>query len=192
MAGRSVTALVADPIQTRNGIPVGMDHSPGGAVAAVDEYIAAEQSTVERDPARFAALVSEDYVPSLHGSARAGARADRRQDPAGMRLWARGGQSFTTIGAHRLDWYRGDSAQVTSWVGQVFWGPGQPPCQAWEFDQATVVWQAGRWRVSGMTTLPAVAPAPAKLPQATSRDDSGAAFDTELAGFAPVSYGSPQ
>jgi hypothetical protein len=187
-----VTALVADPIQTRNGIPVGMDHSPGGAVAAADEYVATEQATVERAPATFVALVSEDYVRSVQRTVLAGARGDRQRDPAGMRLWTRGGQNYTTIGAHRLDWYRGDLAEVTAWVGQVFWGPGQPPCQAWELGQTTLAWRGGRWRVSSMRALSAPAPAPAQLPQASSGDDSSAAFHAELAGFTPVSYGSPQ
>jgi hypothetical protein len=187
-----VTVLVADPIQTRNGIPVGMDHSPGGAVAAADEYIATEQSMVERDPAGFAALVSEVYTRSLEGTARATARADRRDDPAGMRLWGRGGQSFTTIGAHRLDWYRGDSAQVAAWIGQVLWGQGQRPCQVWGLGRVSLIWQTGRWKVSSMRMLSVPAPTPAALPQASPSDDNGAAFDSELSGFTPVGYGAAQ
>jgi hypothetical protein len=171
---------------------VGVDHTPTGAVAAADDYVASEQATVERDPERFAALVSEDYVPDLTASALTGARADRAGDPGGMRLWAKGGQSLTAIGAHRLDSYRGGAAQVTLWVGQIFWGPGRPPCQVWGLTRATLVWQGGRWQVSSMITLPTPAPAPAALPQASRADETSAVFGSQLDGFTPVSYGSPR
>jgi hypothetical protein len=192
LAGGAASALPGDPIQTRAGIPVGVDHSPAGAVAAADEYVASEQSTVERDPASFAALVAQDYPGWLRQSALAGARADRQTDPGGMRLWADGGQSFITIGAHRLDWYRGASAQVTLWVGQIFWGPGQQPCQVWVLRRAELVWRRGQWEVNSMAALPTAAPAPAELPQASTADTSGAAASSELGGFTPVSYGSPR
>jgi hypothetical protein len=190
--GQAVPRAAPDPVQLQAGVPVGVAHSPNGAVAAADEYLACEQSTVERDPARFSALVSEDYVSALRPSAVGGGHADRQHDPRGMRLWAAGGQSLTVIGAHRLDWYQGDRAQITIWAGQIFWGPGQAPRQVWALGRVDLVWQAGRWRVSSLSTLPSPAPAPAALPQGSSSDDSAAAFDSQLAGFSPVSYGSPQ
>jgi hypothetical protein len=191
-AGQGSPNAAPDPIQMRDGVPVGVGHSQGGAVAAADDYLATEQASVERDPERFQTLVSDDYTTALRESALMGGLADREQDPRGMRLWARGGQSFTVIGAHRIDWYRGDRVQVTAWAGQIFWGPGQPPCQVWSLGQVTLVWRQARWQVTAMSTLPAPAPAPAELPQASAADDSGAAFNAELGGFTPVSYGSPQ
>lgn len=191
LVGRGDPVPAPDPIQNRDGVPIGDDHSPSGAVVAADEYLATEQATVEEDPARFAALVAEDYASGLRDTALAGARADRRADPAGIRLLAAGGRSLTVIGAHRLDRYEGDSARVTLWVGRLFWGPGQAPCQGWELDRVTLVWQRSQWAVSAMSALWTPAPAPANVPQASPLDDSRAAFDSELGGFAPVSYGSP-
>ncbi len=192
VAGTAAHAPAPDPVQTRHEVPVGVQHSPAGAVAAADDYVATEQATVERDPTRFAALVSEDYAGALRASALVEAAADRKRDPRGMRLWADGGESFTTVGAHRLDWYRDNSAQVTVWVGQVFWGPGQPPCQVWGLTRATIVWGNRHWQVTSMDTAPGTAPAPARLPQASPEDDSSARFSSELAGFSSVSYGSAQ
>ena len=192
IAGRAAPAIVPDPVQTHDGVPVGVDHSAAGAVAAADEYLASEQATVERAPGRFAVLVAEDYEPSLRASALAAADEDRLRDPGGMRLWPEGGQSFTLVGAHRLDWYRHDSAQVTAWAGQVFWGPGQSPCQVWSLGRIDLTWRGGRWQVTAMGTLPIAAPTPAALPQAAPSDDSGATFSSELSGFSPVSYGSPR
>jgi hypothetical protein len=191
MIGRTAHAATPNPFELRRDVPVGIDHSPGGAVAAADEYLGTEQATVERDPARFAALVSEDYASGLKVAAIAGAQQHRQRDPRGMTIWARGGESFTVIGAQRLDRYRAESAQITAWAGQVFWGPGQPPCQAWSLGRVTLAWHDDRWEVTGMTTLPSAAPAPAALPQATLADQSAAAFSAQLAGFTAVSYGSP-
>ena len=56
---------------------------------------------VERDPPRFAALVSADYAGALRASALAEAARDRKGDPRGMRLWADGGESFYFCGPHR-------------------------------------------------------------------------------------------
>jgi hypothetical protein len=191
LAGRGADVTSPDPIQTHGGVPVGVEHSRGGAVAAADSYLATEQAAVERDPATFAALVSADYAKGLRAGALAAAEQDRRLDPRGMALWASGGRSFTVIGAHRLDWYRGEEAQVTAWAAQIFWGAGEPPAQAWSLARITLQWSDGRWRVTVMSTLPAAIPAPASLPQAAPSDDSASTFARELAGFSPVSYGSP-
>ena len=190
--GQAASVPAPDPIQVHGGVPVGVAHSPDGAVAAADEYLASEQATVERDPARFSVLVSEDYVSALRTSAVAGAQADRRHDPRGLRLWADGGQSLTVIGAHHLDWYQQDRAEITLWAGQIFWGPGQAPCQVWALGRVDLVWRAGEWRVSSLGTLPSPAPAPAVLPQLSSSNGSATAFDSQLNGLSPVSYGSVQ
>lgn len=192
LVGSAAQATFPDPIQTRDGVPVGVAHSPGGAVAAADDYITVEQATLERDPGRFAALVSQDYAASIKAGSLAAARDERLRDPAGMRLWASGGQSFTAVAAHRLDWYRGGNAEVTTWAGQVFWGPRQPPSQVWALGRADLFWRNGRWEVTAMITLPVPAPAPAALPQAAPVDDKAADFDLRLGGYLPVRYGSPR
>ena len=191
VAGTAVPAAPADPIELRAGAPVGVEHSPSGAAAAADEYVATEQQAVERDPTRFASLVSQDYDASIRRSALAAAAGDRSRDPRGTGLWLAGGESFTAVAAHRLDWYRGDSAQVTTWAVQVFWGPGQPPCQVWGLGATTLAWSGGRWRVTSMSTLPSAAPTPAAAPQASAADSSAARFSTELESFSLVHYGSP-
>jgi hypothetical protein len=190
LAGRAGSVPAADPIDTLSGVPVGVEHSPAGAVAAADDYLVVEQQTVERSPARFAALVSADYVEGARASSLAAAWSDRRRDPVGLALWAGGGESFTVIGADRLDWYRADSARVTTWAGQIFWGPQRSPSQVWAIGQTTLVWRGGRWRVSAITTAPEPAPVPAVLPQAGGRDDTSEVFETRLQGFTPVSYGT--
>ena len=180
-----------NPIVLERGIPVGVQRTRQGAVAAADEYLAVEQETVERNPARFASLVQVAYAPTIRQSTLAAGAAERRSDPAGMTLWADGGQSLTLIGASRLDWYGGGGAQVTSWAAQVFWGPGRAPTQAWALAQTTLAWRNGRWLVLTMRALADPAPSPAALSAADPRNDTSAAFDSQLRGFTPVSYGTP-
>ena len=191
MVGTVVPVRPVDPIELRAGVPVGVEHSAAGAVAAADEYVASEQQVVERDPTRFAALVSQDYDASIRQGALAAARSDRSRDPRGISLWLAGGGSYTAVAAHRLEWYRGDSAQVTTWAVQVFWGPRQPPCQVWGLGSTTLIWRGGGWRVTSMSTLPIAAPTPAAVPQASAADSSAAHFSSELEGFSEVGYGSP-
>jgi hypothetical protein len=191
MAGRATGGHRTTPaIRDIDGVPVSMRHTPAGALAAADSYVAAEQQTVERDPTRFAALVRKAYAPGLRDAALRAARDDRLRDPSGLALWARGGQSLVVIGAHRLDYYRGSLAQVTTWAGQVFWGPGAAPTQTWALGRTTLVWIRDRWRVSAMDTLTSPAPAPADTPQADPRNDTTAVFDGLLRGFTAVRYGT--
>ena len=189
--GRSVTSPARDPVGELHGVPVGVERTRAGAVAAAENYLATEQATVEREPSRFAKLVATDYVFRLRAGALTAAKLDRLRDPRGISLWSRGGQSFTVIGAARLDWYRGDGAQVTTWAGQIFWGPGQQATQVWSLDQTTLIWRAWRWQVSALRTLPQAAPTPSALPQAAPVDDTAAILDASLTGFTAVSYGAP-
>ena len=203
----SVTALVAlggflagragsvagpgAPIEFVGGVPVGVAHTPAGAVAAVDDYLATEQATVDDDPGRFSALVAVDYAAPIRPGVLAAAESDRHRDPVGIPERAGGERSFTVIGADRLDAYGDDAARVTTWAGQFYWGPGQTPAQVWALGQTTLAWTAGRWRVTAMRTLPGPGPAPAATPQAGPGDDSSSVFDRVLGGFTPVTYGAP-
>ena len=63
-----MTAPARDPIEEVRGVPVGVEDTPAGAVAAAEDYLATEQATVERDPARFGALVSADYLARLRAA----------------------------------------------------------------------------------------------------------------------------
>lgn len=171
------------------GVPVGVDHSPAGALAAADSYVAVAYDSVERDPARDARLIGTVYAPSIRASAISGAAAVRRQNPAGMSLWAHGGHNLSLIGARRLDYYRGNFAQATTWNADVFWGPGRSPKQAWVLTQTSLRWGGGRWQVTATATLPTPGPVPTLTPQATAANDSAGAFAGELDGFSAPGYG---
>jgi hypothetical protein len=192
LVGRSLApaAQPADPVITMAGIPVAVDHSPAGALAAADNYVAVSYATVERNPRRDKQLIDTVYAPAIRTSAIAGAATVRSQNVAGMSLWAHGGQNLSLIGARRLDYYHGDEAQVTTWNVDIFWGPGRPPKQAWVLTQTSLRWARGRWLVTTTTTLPTPGPVPAITPQANAANDSQRAFDRDLAGFSAPLYGA--
>jgi hypothetical protein len=183
-------ASPSDTMVQADGVAVGVDHSPAGALAASDNYVAVSYDTVERDPTKDSQLIGAVYAPAIKASAVRGAVATRAENAAAMQLWARGGQNLSVIGARRLDYYRGDDAQVTTWNADIFWGPGRAPKQAWVLTQTSLRWSAGRWRVAATATLPTAGPVPAMTPQADGANDSAAAFRADLAGFSAPSYGA--
>lgn len=192
LAGRALApaSAPADPIDSVGGIPVGVDHSPAGALAAADNYVGVSYDTVERNAARYSRLIDAVYAPGIRVSAARGAATVRQQNPAAMSLWASGGKNLSVIGARRLDYYRGSYAQVTTWNADIFWGRGRPPKQAWVLTQTSLRWSGGRWLVTATSTLPTAGPVPALTPQAAASNDSTAAFTADLAGFSAPVYGA--
>jgi hypothetical protein len=192
LLGRTVAPPPATPdvVNSVRGIPVGVDHSPPGALAAADNYVAVSYGSVERDPATNSRLIDTVYATGIRASALSGAAAVRAQNPDAMSLWRNGGQNLSLIGARRLDYYRGDAAQVTTWNADIFWGPGRQPKQAWVLTQTSLRWSRGTWLVTGTSTLPTAGPVPALTPQASSSNDSVAAFRSSLGGFAAPGYGA--
>jgi hypothetical protein len=180
----------ANPIAYVNGVPVGVEHSPAGALAAADSYLSVEQESVEANPALETRLIETDDAHSYRAADLRSAAAVRAADPAGRRFWARGGRAVWVLGARRLDAYSGDAAQVTAWDGTVYWGGGRPaPGQSWGLDQVSLVWSGGRWLVTNDAKAAPDGPVPASTPQAGGYNQSTPAFDQELAGYTSPPYG---
>jgi hypothetical protein len=183
---------VAAPLTTIGRVPVGVVRSSAGALAAADSYLLVDQATIEQNPGRFGRLVGAVFAPSLRHQVLAQAATVRATDPSGMTLWAAAGRSVTLIGAHRLDRYGHGTAEVTDWIGTVFWGPDQPPKQAWSLARVKLRWSRERWLITGIATrLASPGPVPALTPQANPSDDTSGAFDNTLAGFTAISTGAP-
>src|SRR5436305_2012660 len=67
IAGRAggTRAFAAAPIVELDGVPVGVLHSRGGALAAADSYLLVDQQTIEQDPSRFGAVVREVFASPI-------------------------------------------------------------------------------------------------------------------------------
>jgi hypothetical protein len=177
----------APAVRVIGGVPVGVEDSPAGALAAADNYVALASQWIEQNPGVFAALVAQAFTASSRGGVLAQARAIRRVDVANMKSYEEGGRAVAILAARRLDSYTPTSARVTSWLGGIVWGPRLSPRQTWNLIETTLRWQAGRWRVVSMDTSTTPAPVPAVV-YVNGGNDQAAAF-ARLDGMSAPFYG---
>ena len=176
-------------VRTIDGVPVGVEQSRAGALAAADNYVATVSENVVKDPRLYETLVRRVFAPSEQDYAlREGERA-RTLAPAAVSDYAEGGGAVALIGARRLDTYDGSRAQVTTWLGGVVWGPSRRPTQRWQLVETDLRWDGQRWLVERMRPAERSAPAPA----VTKADDTSAydraTFERELRGMTAPTYG---
>lgn len=177
-------------IRTINGIPVGVQRSREGVLAASDNYIATSSESVVQDPRRFEALVHETFAEPEAKEALADAKRDRQRAPDAVENYAQGGRGLAVVAARRLDTYDDTTATVTSWSGGIVWGPSEKPKQRWLLVETSLRWDGERWRVTDMEE--ATRPAPAPVIVAYNEDDAlrAATFDRELRGMTAPIYGA--
>jgi hypothetical protein len=171
------------------GIPVGVQDTRAGALAAADNYVAIASQTVEQNPVEFAELVGTVYTPTARSGTLAAAVRVRAADVADMRNYAQGGRAVAVIAARRLDRYTPARASVTSWLGGFVWGPGVSPRQSWNLVDTTLTWQRGRWLVASMSTERTPAPVPSVV-FIDGHNNQSAAFDAGLVGMTAPFYGA--
>lgn len=114
-AGKSGGPAAA--IERLDGVPVGVEQTPAGALAAGDNYLALASQSVEQDPSLFAALVAHAYAPEVRSRTLAQAQRLRESDTQNMSNYAQGGRGIAIIAARRLDSYTPQRATITSWLG---------------------------------------------------------------------------
>ena len=172
-----------------HGIPVGIQDTPAGALAAADNYLAVASQTVEQDPAEFAGLVDTVYVAASRANTLTQTARARGADIADMRNYAHGGRAVAVIAARRLDRYTPTRATITSWLGGFLWGPGLSPRQSWNLVDTTLIWRGGRWLVASVSTERTPAPVPSVV-FVDGPNNRSAAFDARLAGMTAPFYGA--
>jgi hypothetical protein len=180
----------AGAIELVGGVPVGVQHTRAGALAAADNYLALASQSVEQDPPVFAALVAQVYAPGLRAGTLAQAQRLRASDVQNMSNYREGGRGIAVIAARRLDSYTPQQATVTSWLGGLVWGPRLAPRQTWNLVDTTLQWQAGRWLVEASSTAPTLAPVPSIVYVDGGNDRAG--VFARLAGMTGPFYGSAE
>jgi hypothetical protein len=183
------TARGAAAVRLITGVPVGVQHSRAGALAASDNYVAVSSETVLQDPTRYASLVREAYTPSYRVRAIREAQALRKRSAESIANYDAGGRALAVVGARRLESYSGDRASVTTWTGGVSWGPGRPPGQRWFFTQTNLRWDDGRWRVERIDESSRPAPTPGVVRYSDKTALRVETFDRALRGMTAPSYG---
>jgi hypothetical protein len=171
-------------------IPIGVQRSRAGALAAADNYVATVSENVVKDPRLYSAVVRRVFAPPERVRALREATRARTLAPAAVADYAAGGSAVALIGARRLDTYDGTRAQVTTWLGGVVWGPSRRSTQRWQLVETDLRWDGQKWLVERMR--PAARPAPA--PAVTRADDASSferlTFDRELRGMTAPVYGA--
>jgi hypothetical protein len=175
-------------VELSEGVPIGVQHTQAGALAAVDNYLAFASQSIEQDPAAFAALVARVYLPAIRRRALAQARQVRTSDRQDTANYLQGGRAIAIVAARRLDSYTPQTATVTSWLAGFVWGPHLTPRQSWNLVDTTLRWQAGRWVVASSDTDPTPAPVPA-IVYVNGANDRAPAF-ARLQGMTAPFYGT--
>ncbi|MGA2453662.1 MAG: hypothetical protein ABSG93_09105 [Solirubrobacteraceae bacterium] len=170
------------------GVPVGVQDTPAGALAAADNYVALASQSLEQDPTAFAELVAQAYAPQARAGTVAEAQRIRAGDSQNMSNYREGGRGIAVIAARRLDRYTPHAATVTSWLGGFVWGPRLAPRQTWNLIDTSLRWQAGRWLVVSSSTDTTPAPVPS-IVYVDAGNDRSAAF-ARLAGMSAPFYGT--
>ena len=83
-------AIVQSAVRTIDDVPLGIQRSRAGALAAADNYVARVTETIVQDPGAYARLVRAVWVaPGQEGALREG-EATRQRSPAAARTTLRG------------------------------------------------------------------------------------------------------
>jgi hypothetical protein len=183
-------AGVGAAIRLIDGVAVGVQRTPAGALAAADNYVALASQSIEQDPSAFSALVAQAYAPETRDRVLSEAREVRADDAQNMSNYRQGGHGLAVIAARRLDSFTSGTATVTSWLGGLVWGPNLAPRQTWSLVETTLRWQGGRWLIVTSSAAPTPAPVPS-IVYVDGANDRSSAF-ARLAGMTAPFYGAPE
>ena len=178
-------------IRLVDGVPVGVRDTQAGALAAADNYVALASQSVEQNPSSFAALVAQSYLPSVRASVLAEAQQLRAGDTQNMRNYREGGRGIALIAARRLEHFTPRSANVTSWLAGIVWGPRFTPRQTWNLVETSLIWRDGGWLIASSRVAATPAPVPA-IVYVQDENDRASAFDSALAGMSAPFYGTAE
>lgn len=178
------------PVRSIGGVPVGVQDTPAGALAAADDYVALAAQSIEQDPRMFAALLTQAYTPTARARTQTEARRIRMVDTQNMRSFEGGGRGVAVIAARALVSWTPGLARVRTWLAGFVWGPELSPRQTWSLVNTTLAWQSGRWLVAAMDTSPTPAPVPSVV-YVEGESNRTPAF-VRLAGMSAPYYGTAE
>lgn len=168
-AATSAAASAGDPgpRSVADGVPVGYDHSPAGAVAAATSYLTTlSERLMAMDPPGRAAALARLLAPGAPGDlgaqlGQATASIDRaRRAAAGGSGPVRAFIRNLPV-AYRLRAYGPDRASVAVWSDAVWVIDGlATPGQAWATTTLELVWADGDWRLWSLASTDGPTPAP--------------------------------
>lgn len=159
-AEASDDGAVAGPVRLVDGVPVGVDPSRAGALAAADNYVTTATETAIQDPARYERFVRRVYAPEYQTTALREAGNLRDDAPELVEAYKNGRQGVALVAARRLDSFSGERARVTTWRAGVVWSTTDKPFSQWFLTESSLRWDGQRWLVERMDDARRPAPAP--------------------------------
>jgi hypothetical protein len=181
----------AGAIRVVDGVPIGVEHSRAGALAAADNYVAVSSETVLQAPRRYANLVREAFEAPYQGPAIREGQVLRRRSAETIANYQAGGRAMAIVAARRLEGYAGQRARVTTWTAGLSWGPGRTPGQRWFFTDTRLRWTVDRWRVERIEESQRPAPTPGVVRYSTKTALRTEAFEHDLRAMTAPTYGAP-
>jgi hypothetical protein len=188
-ASKQSAAAGAGPIRSIDGVPVGVEHSRAGALAAADNYVTTATETVVPDPAGYERLVRRTYARDYQATALKEAADARANAPEVVAAYERGRKALALVAARRLDSYTGDQATVTTWRAGVVWSSTDKPFSQWFLTRTKLRWDGEQWLVERIADVRRPAPAP-PLRYQNPGSLRSATFQKELRGMTAPIYGT--
>lgn len=182
-AGRSTLDRrgAPDPLALEHGMPLGVLETPAGALAAADNYVAIGISA-SLDPGQLRQFA--DTVIDASARARFISTSQSFAQSGGPPVGAR---VIADVIAHRLESYRGGTAEVAAWALGSYWEGGLQPTQYSALVQLSLRWSGDRWQLASVSeSLPGPVPS---LVAAPIEDRSAAVWDRDLSGMVAPYYG---
>ncbi len=190
-ATANTTSTATRPgIQAVGGIPVGVQDTRAGALAAADNYILEAVQTEDQNPPLFARFVRTVYLPARQQIALTQAAQNRAKNAIALKKRGSPEKDIAIIAARRLDSYSPSQAHVTTYTTSMGWGPFEPPTQGWALIVTRLAWSGGRWLIDGLDASPAQPPVPAQFQVAPAGAKTAEAFDSALQGMTTPFFGT--
>jgi len=172
-------------VRLEHGVPVGILDTAAGAVAAADNYVAAEDDALLSSN-QIRGVVNTEWAPreravELAQPFLAAALAGTPATLDGLKLTA-------AVAADKLQAYSPQSAQVSVWSEITIWSSTVAPTQRWTLDTVTLAWDSGRWLVTSRSTAPDSSTPVPVWTSGDMRDRASATFDTRLADMSAPYY----
>lgn len=161
--GQRAPAARVGPTASRDGVPVGYQHSRGGATAALLNYSVVLSRLLLDPPARRTKalhVLGTDQFVRTTAQRLTHARQALDQGPLGQGL-DRGADTLYRGGplGYRVLRYDGDTAVIGTWAfGLVANTAGFGPQMTFQTSTSTLRWQDGDWKLAGSSSRPGPAP----------------------------------
>jgi hypothetical protein len=166
-------APAVGPSATKDGVPVGYQHSRAGAVAAATNYVAVLASDLVFDTRRRQAAVAALAAPESQAALQRSTEQNAAVLAKALRVPAGGGVGVIAraipVGA-KVDRYDDALATVSIWQTSIGGSTnGAPVQQGWGTTTVNLRWVGGDWKQVSATTVIGPVPLPADaLPTAAS------------------------